>query len=49
MNEGLIPYADAEIPLSLYAKAIKIDDHSLRYADMFPKLMIKHEEKIVSN
>lgn len=49
MNEGLIPYPDAEIPMSLYAKAIKIEDQSLHYADMFPKLMIKHEEKIGAN
>lgn len=45
MNGALIPYKETEIPLSLYAKVTKIDDGPLRYAEMFPKLMIKNQDK----
>ena len=46
MNGQFIPYEDKEIPLSLYAKTVKIDSKTVRYAEMFPKLMIPNEEKI---
>ena len=45
MNGQLIPYEDNEIPLSLYAKTVKIDSKTVRYSEMFPKLMIPNEEK----
>lgn len=45
MNGALIPYEDEEIPLSLYTKVTRIEDSHLRYAEMFPKLMIKVDEK----
>ena len=45
MNGELLPYEGEEIPLSLYAKVTKIEDGTLRYAEIFPKLMIKTDEK----
>ncbi len=45
MNGAIIPYDDIEIPMSLYTKITKIEEGSLHYAEMFPKLMIKLEEK----
>ena len=45
MNGQFIPYDDQEISLSLYAKTVKIEDKTVRYAEMFPKLMIPNEEK----
>ena len=45
MNGAIIPYDDEEIPMSLYAKIIKLENSTLRYSEIFPKLMIKAEEK----
>ena len=45
MNGQIIPYEDKDIPLSLYAKTVKIDSKTVRYSEMFPKLMIPNEEK----
>ena len=44
MNGQIIPYDDKDIPLSLYAKTVKIDDKTVRYAEMFPKQMIPDME-----
>ena len=45
MNEQIIQYEEKDIPLSLYAKTIKIEDKTIRYSEMFPKLMIPNMEK----
>ena len=49
MNEQTIQYEKKEIPLSLYAKTIKIEDKTIRYSEMFPKLMIPPANKILPN
>ena len=45
MNEQPIQFEGENIPLSLYAKTVKIEDKTVRYAEMFPKLMIPVTEK----
>ena len=45
MNGAIIPYDEEEIPMSLYAKIIKLENDALRYSEIFPKLMIRAEEK----
>ena len=45
MNGELLPYEEKEIPMSLYAKPVKLEEKTLRYSELFPKLMIKQEEK----
>ena len=45
MNGQIIKFEDKDIPLSLYAKTVKIDNKTVRYSEMFPKLMIPDEEK----
>jgi len=45
MNGGLIPYKEAEVPLKLYADLVKMDAGNLKYADLFPKLVIPQEKK----
>ncbi len=45
MNGAIIPYDEEEIPMSLYTKIIKLENDALRYSEIFPKLMIRAEEK----
>ena len=45
MNGQIIQFEEKDIPLSLYAKTVKIEDKSVRYAEMFPNLMIPDMEK----
>ncbi len=45
MNEQSIQFEGKNIPLSLYAKTVKIEDKTVRYSEMFPKLMIPDTEK----
>ena len=45
MNGQIIQFEGKDIPLSLYAKTVKIEDKTVRYAEMFPKLMIPDTEK----
>ena len=45
MNGQLIPYKEAEVPLKLYADLVKVDAGNLKYAELFPKLVISQEKK----
>ena len=45
MNGQIIQFEGKDIPLSLYAKTVKIEDKTVRYAEMFPMLMIPDTEK----
>ena len=45
MNGQIIQFEGKDIPLSLYVKTIKIEDKTVRYSEMFPKLMIPDMEK----
>ena len=45
MNEQPIQFEGQNIPLSLYANTVKIEDKTVRYAEMLPKLMIPDTEK----
>ncbi|MBR6341271.1 MAG: GGDEF domain-containing protein, partial [Treponema sp.] len=45
MNGQLIPYKGAEVPLKLYADLVKVDAGNLKYAELFPKLVISQEKK----
>ncbi len=48
MNGELIPYEDAEIPLTLYVTTIKVDQSVVRYDELFSKLNISEEDKKTS-
>ena len=45
MNGQSIQFEGKDIPLSLYVKTVKIEDKMVRYAEMFPMLMIPDTEK----
>lgn len=45
MNGELIPYKEADVPLKLYTDLVKVDAGNLKYAELFPKLVISQEKK----
>lgn len=45
MNGQPIPYKEAEVPLKLYADLVKVDAGNLKYAELFPKLVISQAKK----